>query len=63
MNQQAVIKTVLDEFFGITKEVLNDSLTDEDGVAGGLTVDQVDTQILSEAIVQRLEKQNENSNQ
>ena len=61
MNQQAVIKQVLDEFFGVTKEVFEDSSIYGESFVG-LAVDQVDTEILSEAISGALEKKRENSN-
>ncbi len=62
MNQKDVIKNVLDEFFGVTKEIYDDpSIYGETFV--GLAVDQVDTTILSEAVDQAVEKNRENSNQ
>ncbi len=55
MTEQAVIKQVLDEFFGITKEVYEDSSIDGESFVG-LAVDQVDTTILAEAISDALKK-------
>ncbi len=62
MNEKVIIKNVLDEFFGVTKEILDDSSIDGDSFVG-LAVDQVDTTILSEAISDALEKKRENTNQ
>ena len=60
--REQVIKTVLDEFFAVTKEVSNGVINGADSFVG-LAVDEVDTQILSEAINSALEKSDEGSSQ
>jgi len=61
MNTKVVVKQVLDEFFGVTDELDNDR--PYDGQFMGLAVDEVDTEILAEAIAEALEKQpHENTN-
>lgn len=59
MSQKDVIKNVLDEFFDVRKEI-NKSSNDDILISA---IDEVDTDILSEAINEALEGSNEDTSQ